>query len=99
MRRWPEADLPTSAGSYASPLLEFAWSKPKAAMKGFGTCTVDALDPAVKRAIDLICAEEATAWHSYRGSETIRARRTRSRCGLLELRIGAVVFLALSPRS
>jgi transposase len=47
--------------------IELAWSKLKAALKDFGARTVDALAMAIKRAMDLICAEDAAAWFKHCG--------------------------------
>ena len=49
--------------------IELAWSKLKAALKDFGARTVDALAMAIKRAMDLICAEDAAAWFKHCGYE------------------------------
>jgi transposase len=47
--------------------IELAWSKLKAALKDFGARTREALDAAIRRAMDLICAEDAAAWFTHCG--------------------------------
>jgi len=49
--------------------IEYCWSKLKAALKDFGARTRDALDQAIKRAMDLIGADDAEAWFSHCGYE------------------------------
>jgi transposase len=45
------------------------WSKLKAALKDFGARTRDALDQAIKRAMDLVGADDAEAWFRHCGYE------------------------------
>ena len=47
--------------------IELCWAKIKAALKAFGARTRDALDHAIKRAMDLIGADDAKAWFSHCG--------------------------------
>jgi transposase len=47
--------------------IELCWSKLKAALKDFGARTRDALDAAIKRAMDLIGADDAAAWFRHCG--------------------------------
>ena len=47
--------------------IELAWSKLKAALKEFGARTVEALQEAIKRAMDLICPADAAAWFTHCG--------------------------------
>lgn len=49
--------------------IELCWSKLKAALRDFGARTRDALDAAIKRAMDLIGADDAAAWFSHCGYE------------------------------
>ena len=49
--------------------IELCWSKLKAALKDFGARTHDALDQAIKRAMDLIGADDAQAWFRHCGYE------------------------------
>jgi transposase len=49
--------------------IELCWSKLKAALKDFGARTRDALDEAIKRAMDLIGADDAAAWFKHCGYE------------------------------
>ena len=49
--------------------IELCWSKLKAALKDFGARTRDALDQAVKRAMDLVGADDAEAWFRHCGYE------------------------------
>jgi transposase len=47
--------------------IEFAWSKLKAALKDFGARNREALDTAIRRAMDLICPDDASAWFTHCG--------------------------------
>ena len=47
--------------------IELCWAKLKAALKEFGARTRDALDTAIKRAMDLIGADDALAWFAHCG--------------------------------
>jgi len=47
--------------------IELCWSKLKAALKDFGARTRAALDHAIKRAMDLIGADDAVAWFKHCG--------------------------------
>jgi len=47
--------------------IELAWSKLKAALKDFGARTREDLDTAIKRAMDLICADDAAGWFTHCG--------------------------------
>jgi transposase len=47
--------------------IELCWSKLKAALKDFGARTREALDAAIRRAMDLISADDATAWFTHCG--------------------------------
>ena len=49
--------------------IELCWAKLKTALKAFGARTRDALDHAIKRAMDLIGADDAEAWFSHCGFE------------------------------
>jgi transposase len=49
--------------------IEFCWSKLKALLKEFGARTRAALDHAIKRAMDLIGADDAAAWFTDCGYE------------------------------
>jgi transposase len=49
--------------------IELCWSKLKAALKDFGARTRDALDQAIKRAMDLVGADDAEAWFRHCGYE------------------------------
>ena len=49
--------------------IELCWSKLKAALKDFGARTRDALDAAIKRAMDLIGGDDAEAWFRHCGYE------------------------------
>lgn len=49
--------------------IELAWSKLKGALKDFGARTRGGLDDAIKRAMDLICREDAEAWFAHCGYE------------------------------
>ena len=68
--RWPIAAagasliLPPPYSPDLNPI-ELVWGKLKAALKDFGARTVDALAMAIKRAIDLICADDAAAWFKH----------------------------------
>ena len=47
--------------------IELCWSKLKAALKDFGARTVDDLHRAIRRAMDLICADDAAGWFRHCG--------------------------------
>ena len=47
--------------------IELCWSKPKALLKEFGARTQEALDRAIRRAMDLIGADDAEAWFGHCG--------------------------------
>jgi len=47
--------------------IELCWAKLKAALKEFGARTRDALDIAIRRAMDLIGADDALAWFTHCG--------------------------------
>ena len=47
--------------------IEPAWSKLKGILKDFGARSRDALDVAIRRAMDLIGADDARAWFTYCG--------------------------------
>ncbi len=47
--------------------IEFCWSKLKALLKEFGARTQQALDWAIRRAMDLIGADDAEAWFGHCG--------------------------------
>lgn len=47
--------------------IELGWSKLKSALKDFGARTRDGLDHAIRRAMDLIGADDARAWFSHCG--------------------------------
>jgi transposase len=47
--------------------IELCWSKLKAAPKDFGARTVDDLHRAIRRAMDLICADDAKGWFKHCG--------------------------------
>jgi transposase len=49
--------------------IELCWSKMKAALKDFGARTRESLDIAIKRAMDLIGADDAEAWFAHCGYE------------------------------
>jgi transposase len=49
--------------------IELCWSKLKAALKDFGARTREGLDQAIKRAMDLIGADDAAAWFRHCGYE------------------------------
>jgi len=53
--------------------IAFAWSKLKALLKEFGARTQAALDAAIRRAMDLIGADDAGAWFCHCGYGTLRA--------------------------
>jgi transposase len=47
--------------------IELCWSKLKALLKEFGARTHDALDDAIRRAMDLIDGGDAAAWFEHCG--------------------------------
>ena len=47
--------------------IELCWSKLKALLRDFGARTRDALDDAIRRAMDLIDPHDASAWFSHCG--------------------------------
>lgn len=47
--------------------IELCWSKLKALLRDFGARTRDALDDAIRRAMDLIDRHDASAWFSHCG--------------------------------
>ena len=47
--------------------IELAWSKLKALLREFGARTRDALDDAIRRAMDLIDGADAAAWFAHCG--------------------------------
>jgi transposase len=47
--------------------IELCWSKLKAALKDFGARTVDDLHQAIRRAMDLICADDDAGWFKHCG--------------------------------
>jgi transposase len=47
--------------------IELGWSKLKGVLKDFGARTRDALDVAIRRAMDLIGADDARAWFTHCG--------------------------------
>lgn len=47
--------------------IELAWSKLKALLRDFGARTRDALDDAIRRAMDLIDGQDAAAWFAHCG--------------------------------
>jgi transposase len=47
--------------------IELCWSKLKAALKDFGARTVDDLHQATRRAMDLMCADDAAGWFKHCG--------------------------------
>ncbi len=47
--------------------IELCWSKLKALLKEFGARTRDALDEAIRRAMDLIGTDDASAWFGHCG--------------------------------
>jgi transposase len=49
--------------------IELCWSKLKAALKDFGARTREALEVAIRRAMDLIIADDAVAWFRHCGYE------------------------------
>jgi transposase len=49
--------------------IELCWSKLKATLKDFGARTRDALDQAIRRAMDLVSADDAEAWFRHCGYE------------------------------
>lgn len=49
--------------------IELGWSKLKAALKDFGARTREGLDLAIRRAMDLIGADDARAWFTHCGYE------------------------------
>jgi hypothetical protein len=56
------AAAPTSPPCDHAQPHEFGWSKLKRILKDFGARTQDALDAAIRRGIDLIGADDASAW-------------------------------------
>lgn len=47
--------------------IELCWSKLKAALKDFGARTVEDLHQAIRRAMDLVCADDAMGWFTHCG--------------------------------
>ena len=47
--------------------IEQGWAKLKGALKDFGARTREALDVAIRRAMDLIGADDARAWFTHCG--------------------------------
>ena len=47
--------------------IELCWSKLKSTLKDFGARTRDGLDRAIKRAMDLVGADDAAAWFKHCG--------------------------------
>ena len=47
--------------------IELCWSKLKALLRDFGARTRDALDDAIRRAMDLIDCHDAAAWFAHCG--------------------------------
>jgi transposase len=47
--------------------IEHCWSKLKAALKDFGARTVEDLHKAIRRAMDLVCADDAMGWFTHCG--------------------------------
>jgi len=47
--------------------IEYCWSKLKAALKDFGARTIDDLHQAIRRAMDLICPDDAEGWFKHCG--------------------------------
>jgi transposase len=47
--------------------IELCWSKLKSCLKDFGARTREALDDAIRRAMDLIGADDAEAWFTHCG--------------------------------
>ena len=47
--------------------IELAWSKLKALLREFGARTRDALDDAIRRAMDLIDGADSAAWFAHCG--------------------------------
>jgi len=47
--------------------IELGWSKLKGILKDFGARTRDALDAAIRRGVDLIGADDASAWFTHCG--------------------------------
>ncbi len=60
--------------------IELCWSKLKAALKDFGARTRDALDQAIKRAMDLVGADDAEAWFRHCGTAATRLLESDQRC-------------------
>jgi len=52
--------------------IELAWNKLKALLKEFGARTQAALDAAIRRAMDLIGADDAGAWFGHCGYGALR---------------------------
>ncbi len=50
--------------------IELAWSKLKLLLREFGARTRDALDDAIRRAMDLIDGSDAAAWFVHCGYPT-----------------------------
>ncbi|HTP28798.1 MAG TPA: hypothetical protein VMK12_24450, partial [Anaeromyxobacteraceae bacterium] len=53
--------------SPAPNLIEQGWAKLKGALKDFGARTREALDVTIRRAMDLIGADDALAWFTHCG--------------------------------
>ncbi len=51
--------------------IELGWSKLKAVLKDFGARTREGLDLAIRRAMDLIGADDARAWFTHCGYEAL----------------------------
>ena len=54
------------SGNNLNPI-ELCWSKLKALLREFGARTNDALDDAIRRAMDLIDGSDASAWFGHCG--------------------------------
>ena len=62
----PDEKTITEMGKFKEKLV-LAWSKLKALLRDFGARTRDALDDAIRRAMDLIDGGGASAWFEHCG--------------------------------
>ena len=65
-RRWGSCAVPATVLAGLNPI-ELCWSKLKALLREFGARTHDALDDAIRRAMDLIDGSEVSAWFGHCG--------------------------------
>ena len=67
----PDEKTITEMGKFKEKLVQsgvmLAWSKLKALLRDFGARTRDALDDAIRRAMDLIDGGDASAWFEHCG--------------------------------